>query len=122
MKCAIVLALIAASCGAPSEPSNRATPAPPAVAQHASPPVVHENPACDGDASQLTVELLAGQTLATPVGVEVTFFGADHADYDDGRSDDWVSLRFRRGGAVEHRIVSLYAPRRADEVFDGCWR
>jgi hypothetical protein len=51
----------------------------------------------------------------------VTFVGSSHDDYDDGRFDDLVELRFARGGKSEVRIVSVHAPARVDEVLDVRW-
>jgi hypothetical protein len=85
-------------------------------------PVSPGDPACDTNASALTVALVAGQTIETATGVAVTFVGTGHDDFGDGRFDDWVSLQFRRDGSVEDRMVSLHAPPRAERLFYGCWK
>lgn len=87
-----------------------------------SPPDAAANPACDLDKSALTVKLVTGQTVATPTGIEVTFVTSGHDDFEHDRFDDWVSLRFHHDGAVEDRMVSLLAPRRAERLFEGCWQ
>jgi hypothetical protein len=79
-------------------------------------------PACETDQSQLKVMLHPGQAMHTPVGVDVTFVGSGHDDFDDGRFDDWVSLRFQIGDEVIERMVSVHAPRRASELPTVCWQ
>ena len=63
----------------------------------------------------------SGQVKQTPTGIEVTFVGQGHDDFDDGRFDDWVALRFRRGNEKAERMVSVYGEHQAEELLGACW-
>lgn len=77
---------------------------------------------CDTSKSALAVTLEAKHPVATPAGIEVTFVGAGHDDFADGRFDDWVEVRFRRGDESISRIMSVYGDHPTEEVLGACWR
>ena len=89
--------------------------------QPSSAPAEPRSNGCDTTKSALQVTLKRGRPSATPTGIEATFVGAGHDDFADGRFDDWVEVRFQRGGEVTSRIVSLYGQRRAEELLGACW-
>jgi hypothetical protein len=79
------------------------------------------SPECRTDLSALVVTLALQKSAATPTGVTIAYVGAGHDDFDDGRFDDWVELRFTRAGKTEARMVSVYAPPRVEAEDEYCW-
>ena len=115
MRSAIALVVATVSCGAAQEPATDVR-RPSAETR----PLAIES-GCVTNKSALRVVLDVNQLVRTPTGIDVTYLGAQHDDFDDGRFEDSVSFRFQRRAEIETRMVSIHA-RQAQQVLTGCWR
>ncbi len=103
-----VVALACAACsGSELAPRPTATATATATCTPASPPE--------------RLVIAAGRTVSTRSGLEITFRGTSHDDFDDGRFDVTAALHFRRGPDETDRLPSTLAAHPTDEVLGHCW-
>lgn len=135
---ALALLLGAACAGDDAPPTRPVVSAPPpgpprpstqnqATQRPASAPSAPAQPSATGTgcspASPLArLVLPTGRSVSTASGLEITFRGASHDDFEGGKFDESASFHFRRGADQTDRTPSVLAPDGLEEVLGHCWR
>ncbi len=109
----LALGMVALACAACSGSELAPRPTATATATGAAP--------CAPASRPERLVIAAGRTVSTRSGLEITFRGTSHDDFDDGRFDVTAALHFRRGADETDRLPSTLAAHPTDEVLDHCW-
>jgi len=68
------------------------------------------------------IQVASGKSVTSRNGLTISNRGVQHDSFEDGRTELWVELHFKRGDEQTSRGPTLLAPSKLDHVLGHCWR